>query len=188
MVSVSFRDSPEGRALTNKQTEIKIRKIKNVFFIINSKHITKYSIDKEFELIENNRMTESQENYLEMISFLADEGEVRVTDIASRLKVSKPSVLAALKNLEEQDILEHRRYGTVSLTIKGKEEAKAIRECHLLLTTFLGDILGVDAETAEIDACKMEHLLSKETMQKMKNYIDKCRKTTAASDGNHGSR
>ena len=118
-------------------------------------------------------MTESLENYLEMISFLADEGEVRVTDIASRLKVSKPSVLAALKNLEEKDFIEHRRYKTVIMTEKGRQEAKAIRERHLLLTSFLSDILGVDAETAENEACKMEHVLSQDTLQKMKNFIKK---------------
>ena len=116
-------------------------------------------------------MTESLENYLEMISFLSDEGEIRVTDIASRLDVTKPSVLTALKNLEEQGFLEHKHYGTVSLTKKGMSEAKSIRERHSLLTSYLRDILGVSAETAEKDACKMEHLLSGETLGKMKDLV-----------------
>lgn len=133
------------------------------------------NIDKPPELIKYYMMTESLENYLEMVSFLADEGEVRVTDIASRLNVSKPSVLTALRTLEDQELLEHRRYGTVSLTAKGIQEAKAIRERHLLLTSFFRDILGVAGETAESDACKMEHLLSNESLQKMKIYINKCR-------------
>jgi len=101
-------------------------------------------------------MTESLENYLEMIGFLNDEGEIRVTDIASRLDVSKPSVLTALKTLEEQGFLEHQHYGTISLTKKGMSEARAIRERHQLLTSYLKDILGVSAEIAEKDACKME--------------------------------
>jgi DtxR family Mn-dependent transcriptional regulator len=113
-------------------------------------------------------MTQSLEDYLEMVSFLADDGEVRVTDIASRLGVSKPSVLTALKSLEEQGLLEHERYRTVTLTKKGGLLAADIRERHYFLTAFLRDILGVSAETAEKDACKMEHFLSDETLKKIR--------------------
>lgn len=116
-------------------------------------------------------MTQSLEDYLEMVSFLADEGEVRVTDLASRLEVSKPSVLTALKTLEEQGLLEHKRYGAVSLTKKGMLQAAEIRERHSFLTAFLRDIVGVGQETAERDACKMEHLLSEETLKKMKTLV-----------------
>jgi DtxR family Mn-dependent transcriptional regulator len=113
-------------------------------------------------------MTQSLEDYLEMVSFLSDEGEVRVTDIASRLGVSKPSVLTALKALEEQDLLEHERYRTVTLTQKGAIQAAEIRDRHNFLTGFLRDTVGVSAETAEEDACKMEHILSEETLKKLK--------------------
>jgi DtxR family Mn-dependent transcriptional regulator len=113
-------------------------------------------------------MTQSLEDYLEMVSFLSDEGEVRVTDIATRLGVSKPSVLTALKSLEDRGLLEHERYRTVTLTKKGGLIAADIRERHYFLTVFLRDILGVSAETAEKDACKMEHLLSDETLKKMR--------------------
>jgi DtxR family Mn-dependent transcriptional regulator len=115
-------------------------------------------------------MTQSLEDYLEMVSFLSDEGEVRVTDIAARLGFSKPSVLSALKTLEDQGLLEHERYSTVSLTKKGKNRAAAIRERHSFLTLFLRDIIGVGAETAEKDACKIEHILSDETLQKLKTF------------------
>jgi DtxR family Mn-dependent transcriptional regulator len=113
-------------------------------------------------------MTQSLEDYLEMVSFLADEGEVRVTDIATRLEVSKPSVLTALKNLEDQNLLTHEHYGLVSLTKAGVSRAAEIRERHSFLTVFLHNIVGVSSETAEKDACKMEHLLSDETLKKMK--------------------
>jgi DtxR family Mn-dependent transcriptional regulator len=113
-------------------------------------------------------MTQSLEDYLEMVSFLSDEGEVRVTDIATRLKVSKPSVLTALRTLEEQGLLEHERYRTVTLTEKGALRAAGIRDRHNFLTAFLRDTLGVNPETAEEDACKMEHILSEETLKKMK--------------------
>jgi DtxR family Mn-dependent transcriptional regulator len=113
-------------------------------------------------------MTQSLEDYLEMVSFLSDDGEVRVTDIAARLGVSKPSVLTALKALEEQGLLEHERYRTVHLTEKGAAQAAEIRDRHNFLTGFLRDTVGVSAETAEDDACKMEHILSEETLRKMK--------------------
>ena len=113
-------------------------------------------------------MPQSLEYYVEMVSFLSYEGEVRVTDIASRLGVSKPSVLTALKALEEQGLLEHERYRTIHLTEKGMHQAMEIRDRHDFLTSFLRDTLGVSAETAEEDACKMEHILSEETLQKMK--------------------
>jgi DtxR family Mn-dependent transcriptional regulator len=113
-------------------------------------------------------MTQSLEDYLEMVSFLADEGEVRVTDIASRLGVSKPSVLTALKVLEDQGLLEHERYRGVSLTKLGMAQAAEIRGRHKFLTSFLKDVVGVDPDTAEKDACKMEHVLSEETLKKMK--------------------
>ena len=116
-------------------------------------------------------MTQSLEDYLEMVSFLSDDGEVRVTDIASRLGVSKPSVLTALRTLEEQGLLEHERYRRVNLTREGVRQAADIRERHSTLTTFLQDIIGVSAETAEKDACKMEHLLSEETLKKIKTLV-----------------
>jgi DtxR family Mn-dependent transcriptional regulator len=116
-------------------------------------------------------MTQSLEDYLEMVSFLADEGAVRVTDIAARLKVSKPSVLTALKVLEEQGLLEHERYSGVSLTKQGVARAADIRGRHHLLTAFLQEIVGVDPDTAERDACKMEHVLSEKTLKRMKELI-----------------
>jgi DtxR family Mn-dependent transcriptional regulator len=116
-------------------------------------------------------MTQSLEDYLEMVSFLADEGEVRVTDIATRLKVSKPSVLTALKILEQQGYLDHERYRTVSLTPEGVVRAREIRDRHRLLTIFLQDVVGVNPETAEKDACKMEHLLSEETLKKIRGLV-----------------
>jgi DtxR family Mn-dependent transcriptional regulator len=116
-------------------------------------------------------MTQSLEDYLEMVSFLADDGEVRITDIAARLKVSKPSVLTALKVLEEQGLLEHKRYRGVSLTRQGMARAAEIRGRHHLLAAFLQEIVGVDPDTAERDACRMEHVLSEKTLKRMKELI-----------------
>jgi DtxR family Mn-dependent transcriptional regulator len=116
-------------------------------------------------------MTQSLEDYLEMVSFLADEGEVRVTDIAARLEVSKPSVLTAIRVLAEQGLLEHKRYRSVTLTEKGIIQAAEIRGRHKMLTAFLRDVIEVSPETAEKDACKMEHILSEETLNKIKLLV-----------------
>ncbi|MDR0525144.1 MAG: metal-dependent transcriptional regulator [Spirochaetaceae bacterium] len=123
-------------------------------------------------------MTQSLEDYLETVSFLADEcgGAVRLTDIASRLGVSKPSVFTALKILEGRGLLEHERYRTITLTEKGETEAAEIRDRHTFLTVFLKKVVGVSPDTAEKDACKMEHLLSAETLQKMKFLAQNCKK------------
>jgi DtxR family Mn-dependent transcriptional regulator len=117
-------------------------------------------------------MTQSLEDYLEMVSFLADEGNVRITDIARRLGFTKPSVHSAIKTLEEQGLVEHKRYSTISLTGKGQALALEIRERHNLLKSYLVCVLGLSAEIAEKDACKMEHILSKETLESMRGALE----------------
>jgi DtxR family Mn-dependent transcriptional regulator len=124
------------------------------------------------------KMTQSQEDYLEMVSFLSDEGRVRVTDIAVRLGFSKPSVLTALRLLEEKDLISHERYGSVSLTEKGRKLAGEIRERHFLIKAFLQEKLGISEETAEKDACKMEHILSEETFEKLKSFVKRKKSKT----------
>ena len=80
-------------------------------------------------------------------------------------------MLTALRTLEEQGLLEHERYRGVTLTRTGARQAANIRERHSTLTLFLKNIIGVSAETAEKDACKMEHLLSNETLKKIKSLV-----------------
>jgi DtxR family Mn-dependent transcriptional regulator len=117
-------------------------------------------------------MTQSLEDYLKIISFLSEEGPVRVTDIALRLKVAKSSVITALKALKALGLVEHIRYGTISMTDRGIRRAAEIRELYNFLTVFLRNI-GVSFETAEKDACKMEHILSPETIEKLKHLAGK---------------
>lgn len=120
-------------------------------------------------------MTQSLEDYLETVSFLSDDGGVRVTDIAIRLGVSKPSVLTALKTLEERGLLEHERYRGVTLTDEGTKEAMKIRERHTFLTLFLRDVVGVQENIAEKDACRMEHVLSEETLVRIRDIVSNTR-------------
>jgi Mn-dependent transcriptional regulator len=113
-------------------------------------------------------MTESLEMYLETIGLLRERDKVaRVTDIARELGVSKPSVHAALHELEDRGLIEHEHYGEVFLSPAGKAASAEIRRRHGLLTAFLREIVGVGPEIAEQDACRIEHYLSQETMDKI---------------------
>jgi DtxR family Mn-dependent transcriptional regulator len=106
--------------------------------------------------------------YLETIGLLRERTKMaRVTDIARELGVSKPSVHAALHELERRGLIEHEHYGEVFLSPAGKDASAEIRRRHGLLTAFLREVVGVGPETAERDACRIEHYLSKETMDKI---------------------
>jgi DtxR family Mn-dependent transcriptional regulator len=78
----------------------------------------------------------------------------------------------AIKALKKQGLLEHNRYSTVSLTKKGAVQAAEIRKRHSLLTIFLHNVVEVDSDNAEKDACKMEHILSKETLEKIEKLVN----------------
>lgn len=116
-------------------------------------------------------MTQSLEDYLEAVGFLTEDGDesVRVTDIAGKLGVSKPSVLTALRALEERGYVEHERYRGVVLTPTGKVRSAEIQARHEFLTAFLRDVVGVPTEIAEKDACRMEHVLSDVTLERMRS-------------------
>lgn len=121
-----------------------------------------------------NNMSPSLEDYLEMILELRQRnGLVRVTDLASALEVSKPSVNQAISALSERGLVFYERYKPIQLTPKGEEEAKAIFHNHLLLKAFFIKILKVSDEVAERDACKAEHILSQETLGKIQDYMQR---------------
>ena len=113
---------------------------------------------------------ESAENYLETILSLHEtQGLVRSIDIANHLHFSKPSVSVAMKKLRESGYIEMDGEGFISLLPAGEEIARRIYERHKLLTQFFIH-LGVNPEVAAADACKIEHDLSEETFQKIKEH------------------
>ena len=113
---------------------------------------------------------ESSENYLEAILSLRERhGMVRSIDIANELHFSKPSVSVAMKKLRESGYIEMDKDGLISLLPAGEEIARRIYERHKLLTRFFIH-LGVSREVAAADACKIEHDLSEETFQKIKEH------------------
>lgn len=115
---------------------------------------------------------ESAEDYLEMILMLTEQkGAVRSIDIASGLSVSKPSVSFAMKNLREDGYIQMDRDNYITLTDKGLEIAQRIYDRHKAITAFLVK-LGVDENTARVDACKIEHDISPETYTAIIRYLD----------------
>jgi DtxR family Mn-dependent transcriptional regulator len=118
-------------------------------------------------------LTESLEDYLEAIYQLQRTSEsVRVKEIADFVGVKMPSVSSALSALKERELVEHERYGEVTLTEEGRETAEFLCRRHFALTTFLRDILGLDDEQAEAEACGIEHALSAETLRRLLMLID----------------
>ena len=114
---------------------------------------------------------QSAEDYLESILVLSKKGGgVRSIDIATRLGVSKPSVSHAMKLLREDGYIAMDRYGTVTL-LEGAEIANQIYERHTVLAKML-EGLGVPAEIALEDACKMEHDISQESFEKIKAHYN----------------
>ena len=117
-------------------------------------------------------MHKSGEDYLEAILALGEEHEkIRTTDVALRLGVSKPSVNRAMKVLASEGYVHQETYGTIHLTEKGRLKASQIYFRHKTLTSFLVEILGVDAVVAEQDACLIEHDISSETMEKLASFL-----------------
>lgn len=114
---------------------------------------------------------ESAENYLETILMLSKKlPVVRSVDIANELDFKKSSVSIAMKNLREGGKITVTQAGYIYLTDIGREIAEMIYERHQWLTNWLIS-LGVDSNIAAEDACKMEHVISKESFEALKNHF-----------------
>lgn len=114
---------------------------------------------------------ESAENYLETILILSKTlPVVRSVDIATELGYKKSSVSIAMKNLREKEHISVSDAGYITLTQTGREIAEMIYERHEVFRTWLTS-LGVDEKIASEDACKMEHAMSKESFEAIKNFI-----------------
>ena len=116
---------------------------------------------------------ESAENYLETILLLSKTRPVvRSVDIAEELGFKKSSVSVAMKNLRQKEQITVTKEGFIYLTDSGKEIAEMIQERHEFLTSWL-TALGVDAKIAAEDACKMEHVISKQSFEAIKQHVQK---------------
>ena len=115
---------------------------------------------------------ESGENYLETILVLQErKGRVRSVDVATELEFSKPSVSRAIGILKKEGLVAVNEGGWIELTDAGKLRAAAVFDRHNIIAGYLEKVLGVDKITAEEDACRIEHVLSEESFQKMKERL-----------------
>ena len=118
-------------------------------------------------------LQESGEMYLESIARLREsKGYVRAIDICEYMGFSKPSVSRAMGLLKDGGYITVTKAGGIELTELGKATAQKIYERHLLLSSFLTSI-GVSEEIASEDACKIEHVISDETFEKLKEHFKK---------------
>jgi DtxR family Mn-dependent transcriptional regulator len=115
----------------------------------------------------------SMEDYLEAIAQLGQRNRaVRVKQLSERLGVKMPSVTSALKKLSQRALVEHERYGHIKLTDAGRKLARDVIDRHEALTRFLGQALGIDGKTAEEDACKIEHVISSLSMERLTKFVE----------------
>lgn len=116
---------------------------------------------------------ESSEDYLEAILMIKErKGVVHSIDIAEELGYTKASVSIAMKKLRENGYIKMAKTGEITLLEPGEKIAKKTYERHKVLTDFFISI-GVDQDTAEDDACKVEHDLSEVTFEKLKKHMTK---------------
>lgn len=119
------------------------------------------------------KIHESAENYLETILVLKERnGNVRAIDIANELEFSKPSVSVAMKNLRTNGYIQVDDSGSINLLPEGEKIAREVYEKHTLLTQYLIN-LGVPAEIAAEDACRIEHVISRESFEALKAHASK---------------
>ena len=125
-------------------------------------------------MAEQETLSQSFEDYIEAIYDLSLQsgGSVRSVDIANELGFSKASVTRATKSLREMGYIEQERYGEITLTEKGEIYGKRVLDRHRVLRGFLIDILGVDQETANAEACELEHCISQDTMDKWTHWYN----------------
>lgn len=118
-------------------------------------------------------LLESGEMYLETIYTLSKRSDfVRSIDICEEMGFSKPSVSRAMKLLKNDEYIEMEGNGRITLTQKGLDVATKIYDRHTVLTEFFMK-LGISEQTATDDACKIEHVISDESMDAIRKYIEK---------------
>jgi len=113
------------------------------------------------------------EDYLKIILDLSGKkGYARIKDIASRLKIKPPSVSQMIRKLSKLGYVDYERYGTVSLTQKGKNTAREVKKRHTLISEFF-KCIDVPPKIADEDACRIEHHLHSTTMKQLLKFIEK---------------
>jgi DtxR family Mn-dependent transcriptional regulator len=117
-------------------------------------------------------LSETHEMYLKTLYHVRSKHDIaRVGDLADGLGVSPGTVTGVLKKLRRMELVEHEKYGVVSLTPMGHRMAECVLHRFETLRDVLIEVFGVDPETAEVDACMMEHAVSPLTAHRMKAFL-----------------
>lgn len=123
------------------------------------------------------KLTFTMENYLEAIYELSPDGlGVRVSDIAERLGVTKASTNSAICNLSDKGLIKYEKYKEIYLTDTGLEQAKFTSGKHHVIRKFFSEILQIDSDTADTDACAIEHVISNTSILAMEDFMKKYKK------------
>ena len=123
-------------------------------------------------------MTKSLEDYIEVVYVLIHEkNRARVRDIATTLKVKMPSAVKGISELKKLGLVSQEPYGDVELTAKGRRIATMILNRHNKIREFL-ILIGVSERIADKDACQMEHIISAETLDRIRDFLRKSKKDT----------
>lgn len=126
-----------------------------------------------WKTFDDNTLTHSAAHYLMTIhELLESQGYARVTDIAKQLNITRGSCSISLKPLKKRGLVTEDQNKFLRLSDEGKRLARIVEKNDELLESFFRDVLGVSEEQAEIDACKIEHLLSIETSIKLCAFIE----------------
>lgn len=117
-------------------------------------------------------ISKSSEEYIKNMYILKKQnGKIRVTDIATKMKCSKPSVNKAINILKEEKLINYETYGTIELTKQGEDLAKKILEAYDITYLFMKDVLNLDEEEAKSEAEKIKSTISDNTINKLAKYV-----------------
>lgn len=122
------------------------------------------------------KVTPSIQDYLKTLLELSENGEpVHSSQVALAINLSRASVSRAMNVLAASGYIAKQKYGTIMLTDLGKRTAETVKKRNNLIKDFLKDVLKVDADIAETDACRMEHTISEQTACKLGQYLRRIR-------------
>lgn len=127
---------------------------------------------KEWKEFDNNEVTHSMAHYLMAIQELHKrQGYARVTDVARELEITPGSASVSIKHLKQKNWVDEDHNRFIRLSTEGERIAHEIHVNNKLLVQFLSEVLGLESAQANIDACKIEHLVSPETRRKMMAFM-----------------
>ena len=116
-------------------------------------------------------LTKALEKYLRVIYELeCEKGPARVSEIAEKMRVKAPSVTAALRKLNDLELVIYRRYEKVSTNKKGRDVVENLQTCHGIIKEFFV-LVGIDEETADKDAHEMNHVVGTRTIRKLREFV-----------------